>query len=122
MKKKFGDCFKNAVYYMWKHEKKGMSLIHGLVVGTGNSITGIRYAHAWVEHGNMVIDVSVDLEKPRLIRKETYYRVGNIRKGDTNIKIWSYGALRIDTDEAIKIYNSLRLATNEELAELRPQD
>ena len=53
------------------------------MVGAGNGIDGIRYAHAWVEIGDVVIDPSINLEEPRVIRKESYYKVGKIKKQDT---------------------------------------
>ena len=57
-------------------------LAHGFATGTG-PIEGIRYSHAWLENGSVVVDVgSLDGDKPKVIEKEAYYEIGNINESE----------------------------------------
>jgi GNAT superfamily N-acetyltransferase len=79
-----GDCYEAAGNYMMRFifgDAKDDSrihrlrLVHGEVTGQG-PLEGIKYGHAWVEDGNMVIDQSngKDLRMP----KAAYYALGRI--------------------------------------------
>jgi hypothetical protein len=56
-------------------KKSNMVLVHGEVTGQG-AIAGVKYGHAWVEEGDMVIDKSNgrDLKIPKIM----YYALGHI--------------------------------------------
>jgi hypothetical protein len=75
-----GDCFEaNGRYFMDAAAFPGgnntLHLVHGEVTGQG-PLEGVKYGHAWIEDGNMVIDVS----NGRTVRmpKATYYALGRI--------------------------------------------
>jgi hypothetical protein len=75
-----GDCFEaNGRYFMdaaaFPGGNKTLHLVHGEVTGQG-PLEGVKYGHAWIEDGNMVIDVS----NGRTVRmpKATYYALGRI--------------------------------------------
>lgn len=72
-----GDCFEAAGKYILanKEEQPHLVLVHAEVTGQG-PIAGIRYAHAWVEDGDLVIDVSNgrDIRMPTIV----YYALGNV--------------------------------------------
>ena len=117
MKLETGDCFKNAIYYMSRNKEEGMLLVHGLVLGTGNGIKGVRYVHAWVENDYLVIDPSADLENPRYVKKEIYYSVGKIEKSKT--KRYTYDQMS-EMLMKHKIFDSWEIErTKEELALLK---
>lgn len=68
-----GNCFEESAEYVLHALVLDLVLVHGEVVGHGK-LEGIRYAHAWVEDGNNVIDVAKDVRMPR----DVYYRLGGI--------------------------------------------
>jgi hypothetical protein len=75
-----GDCYEAAGKYMMDHAlfpggEDHLILVHGEVTGQGD-IMGLKYGHAWVEDGEMVIDVSNgrDIRMP----KPLYYALGGI--------------------------------------------
>jgi len=76
---KRGDCFEAAGRYLLEHAVFGhetnLKLVHGEVAGQG-PLEGTTYGHAWVEDGDMVIDVSNgrDIHMP----KQLYYLIGGI--------------------------------------------
>jgi hypothetical protein len=76
-----GDCYEAAGEYMVEHGlmrgESGLVLVHGEVTGQG-PIEGVKYGHAWVEQGGMVIDQSMgrDIRMPR----REYYTLGRIGK------------------------------------------
>jgi len=79
----YGDCYEVAGHYILGWEGENIDsrhrLVHGMVNGQGQ-LAGLRFGHAWIEHGNMVIDKSNgnDVTLP----KEIYYKAGHIKKGD----------------------------------------
>lgn len=83
-KNRNGDCFVVAGRYIldFKFMKEGgqYTLVHGVVTGQG-AIRGIRFLHAWIENGDMVIDKSNgrDLNVPKAL----YYALGNINPEET---------------------------------------
>lgn len=75
-KQKLGDCFVAAGRYIMEHlSEEGLVLVHGIATGRG-PIAGIQFAHAWLEKGETVIDVSNNrhIEMPKAV----YYALGNI--------------------------------------------
>ena len=68
-----GDCYEAAANLVLSNPE--YTLVHGIVTGQGK-LQGMKYGHAWVEHGDDVIDKSNgrDLEFPRAV----YYHLGNI--------------------------------------------
>lgn len=74
---KHGDCYMNAAQSII-NSTGDSRLVHGMVAGQGVLI-GIRFAHAWVEYGDMVHDPSVK-DKGLHIRREHYYYLGEIRE------------------------------------------
>jgi hypothetical protein len=77
-----GDCYEAAAQYLIEHaifpgKEKDIILVHGEVTGQG-PIEGLKYGHAWIEQGGMVIDVSNgrNLRMP----KKAYYKLGRIGK------------------------------------------
>ena len=74
-----GDCYEAAGKYMMEAalqgDEKKLILVHGEVTGQG-PLEGIKYGHAWVEKGGMVIDKSNG--RDLRIAKEMYYAIGRI--------------------------------------------
>ena len=71
-----GDCYEAAAKLLYAHRScPGIVLVHGTVTGQG-PIAGIRYGHAWIEIGDVVLDPS----NGRFVcaRKAAYYAVGEI--------------------------------------------
>ena len=70
---KGGDCFLASYHLIM--EQNDLILVHGIVTGQGD-LNGVRYAHAWCERGDMVLDYSNGrrLEIPKIL----YYAIGNI--------------------------------------------
>jgi hypothetical protein len=75
-----GDCYEAAGNYIVAHalfpgKEKGLVLVHGEVTGQG-PLEGVKYGHAWVEKGGLVIDTS----NGRSLRmpKAAYYALGRI--------------------------------------------
>ena len=83
-----GDCFESAGNMMispeeelrpqfHKFAKKNLVLVHALVYGQG-PLEGRRFAHAWCEIANIVLDNSNG--KRRIFPKEKYYAMGKINE------------------------------------------
>lgn len=72
-----GDCFEVAWKIMLDAKGKDLDyvLVHAEVTGQG-PVEGIKFIHAWVEIGDVVIDNSND--NNIVMRKEKYYEVGKI--------------------------------------------
>lgn len=79
-----GDCYEAAFNWIFEHcinftaDRKGdpnIRLVHGEVTGQGK-IRGVKYGHAWVEDGGVVIDQSSG-KNLRMSRAE-YYALGKI--------------------------------------------
>jgi len=81
-----GDCYEAAFNWVYQHclspaadrvGDKNIRLVQGEVMGSeGSPIAGLKYGHAWVEDGGMVIDRSNgrNLRMPR----ELYYALGRV--------------------------------------------
>ena len=73
-----GDCYEAAAKLLYAHRScPGIALVHGTVTGQG-PVAGIRYGHAWVEVGDVVLDPS----NGRFVvaRKPAYYAAGEINE------------------------------------------
>ena len=76
-----GDCYEAAAKLLYAHRScPGIVLVHGTVTGQW-PIAGIRYGHAWIEVGDVVLDPS----NGRFVcaRKADYYAVGEIDESVT---------------------------------------
>lgn len=67
-------------------------LVHGLPVGTGGEVRGLRYWHAWVEYEIrdnvfLVHDDTLE-ERFRLFERDTYYRIGQL----SDEHVWRFTA------------------------------
>lgn len=91
-----GDCFPTTVAFLTsglmeeaaaatrtplvKNERSPWRVVHGLPVGTGGDVEGVRHWHAWVEvrtpEGHLVLDLSngKELRVPRAL----FYAVGRL--------------------------------------------
>jgi len=73
-----GDCYEAAAKLLYAHRScPGIVLVHATVTGQG-PISGMRYGHAWIEIGDVVLDPS----NGRFVcaRKAAYYAVGEINE------------------------------------------
>lgn len=76
-----GDCYWTAGRFMTDTAKDDTryTLVHGMVNGQG-SLSGLRFGHAWIEDGGIVIDNSNG--KHKKYPKDLFYKVGKIVKSD----------------------------------------
>ena len=85
-----GDCFEAAIKQMLEYAKENpamlnsLSLVHGYVTGQGSYVKDQRYGHGWLEIGDVVHDCT----KNAIMRKEQYYKLGNINPNE--LKKYSY--------------------------------
>lgn len=72
-----GDCFVVHGRYMLdgRNDVDGYKLVHGMVTGRGTA-SGVRFAHCWLEIGDLVKDVSNGLDVS--IGKDVYYKMGGV--------------------------------------------
>jgi predicted Zn-dependent protease len=71
-----GNCYEAAAKLLTAHcGCPGVELVHGTVTGQG-PIAGVRYGHAWVEVGDVVLDAS----NGRFVVacRSAYYAVGEV--------------------------------------------
>lgn len=72
-----GDCYQAAGRFMMdSNGSDNLTLVHGEVQGQGQ-LEGVRFGHAWIEKGNLVIDKSNG--RNLNIPKELYYLLGDIK-------------------------------------------
>jgi len=71
-----GDCYEVSGNAMIDSNLPGLKLVHAHVTGQG-SLEGKRYAHAWNEIGDVVLDTSNG--RQIVMPKEQYYSLGNVR-------------------------------------------
>ena len=70
-----GDCFEVAAKNVM--DNKHLYLVHAEVSGQGD-LEGVRFAHAWCEVGDIVMDFSNG--RNIVMRKEQYYKLGKVKK------------------------------------------
>jgi len=110
--KVFGDCFQNSVRYMFDNElNEDLILVQGIVTGSGEHNNGMRMVHAWIEEGDVVIDAGHDMDNPFIVRKEVYYRGGQIKEAE--IKRYTYEEM-CGMLYKTKIYGPWEIKANEE--------
>jgi len=84
-----GDCYVVSGRYMMDHGllagESDLILVHGEVTGQGH-IDGVKYGHAWIEDGEMVLDLSGgrNIKLPKFL----YYSLGNIDES----KVFKYNS------------------------------
>ena|SRR5258706_2373266 len=72
-----GNCYIRAFEFMNKlipDEKENARLVHGKIVGITGSVRDVRFGHAWVEVGDIVYELPKGKRKPRITKKDTYYK------------------------------------------------
>jgi len=95
-----GDCFDAAYNYIIEHgpNNPNLKLVHSFVSGQGK-LSGKRYAHAWCEDDEFVIDTS-NGNNFKVI-KMLYYAIGNINPNQG--KYYDYNeTIRISTEQGNK--------------------
>jgi len=96
-----GDCYEAAVKYLMDHGTLGLRrqdgdpdliLVHGEVSGQG-PLEGVRYGHAWIEKGPMVIDTSNgrNIRMPAML----YYALGQVDRGLSYPNVYKYTAEQV---------------------------
>lgn len=88
-----GDCYEVALGVLLDFGSGSDAVLcHGVPLGTGGEAKGLRFGHAWVEVGDMVIDRSNghDVEMPRVL----YYAIGNIEPERVRRYNWREAAER----------------------------
>lgn len=92
-----GDCYYQA--YKYQEQNPNVTLVHGLVDGQGK-LKGIIYNHAWCEDGDNIIDMTLNPNLQKIINKQLYYLLGNIKttyrytfqdRLEKSLKIGTYG-------------------------------
>ena len=73
-----GDCFIAAAHLLIESDlfDSDAVLAHGVVVGTGGAVLGMRFVHAWVEWRGMAFDCSNGGQV--MAPLEMYYGAGSI--------------------------------------------
>ena len=93
-----GDCYEIAGKHMLENAHSNDILCHGEVTGQGE-LNGIKYGHAWIERGDLVIDKSNgrNIQMPKLvyyilgkIGQPSFDQAGNYHEGKTNVHRYSY--------------------------------
>lgn len=88
---KLGDCYQVGGKYMLTNLPQDTLLVHGIAVGTGGNIKGLRFGHCWLEKGSSVIDLSNG--KKIVMSKDSYYTLGKIKEKEV---------VRYTTEETMK--------------------
>jgi len=76
-----GSCFENCAKWVIGDPSTEFVVVHCLVTGAGH-IKGLEYAHAFLldERVNLVIDVTLDINEPKVISADRYREIGNVRE------------------------------------------
>ncbi len=110
---KLGDCFENSVEFMMGNRGADFVLVHGLVTGTGGDVKEMRFVHAWLELGGVIIDPSKNIGDPLIRIRADYYEVGKIKESET--KRYNFEEMR-DMVLKYKTYGTWEVkATKEEI-------
>ena len=75
-----GNCFENCGRFMMEHPNNQYTLVHCTVTGTGGSVKGIRYSHAFVitEDKKFALDFTHSMTQPTIVELEKFRMLGNI--------------------------------------------
>ena len=84
-----GDCFQTAWRTFYQNISSKPVLVHGIITGQG-PIEGIKYNHAWVEIGDVVIDKTIPMFA-KGFPKDAYYRLAQADED----KIFRYTAKEV---------------------------
>ena len=84
-----GNCFQTAWRAFYQNISKSPLLVHGIITGQG-PIEGIKYNHAWVEIGDIVIDKTIPMFA-KGFPKDAYYRLAEADED----KIFKYAAKEV---------------------------
>lgn len=84
-KKGKGDCFHVAGRNVLDAPSDDLKLVHAMVTGQG-PLEGKRFAHAWNEIGDVVLDYSNG--RKIVMRKDQYYKLGNVDTSPGNIAVY----------------------------------
>ena len=110
-----GDCYESAGKYMMDlctlaSDHCDLILVHGEVTGQGR-LEGIKYGHAWVEKGDLVIDKSNgrDIEMPKFL----YYQLGRIGEIEVDMSNWGQPGFSSSNAATIKGGNIHRYSWEE---------
>jgi|KBSMisStaDraftv2_1062788.scaffolds.fasta_scaffold663716_2 hypothetical protein len=71
-----GDCYQAAAKFVTGHQNGTMTLVHGVVTGTGGEVEGKEFGHAWVELGDLVFEVANG--RKQAVPREAYYAAGQV--------------------------------------------
>jgi hypothetical protein len=85
-KKGKGDCFHVAGRNVLDAPSDDLKLVHAMVTGQG-PLEGKRFAHAWNEIGDVVLDYSNG--RKIVMRKDQYYKLGNVDTSPGNIAVYN---------------------------------
>lgn len=74
-----GRCFEAAVEALYQHPSA--VLVHGTPLGEAGEVAGIRYAHAWVELGDLLV-IDLTMNGGSTMPRSLYYRVNSLLESD----------------------------------------
>lgn len=70
-----GRCFEAAIHALAEHPRG--TLVHGTPLGHAGEVAGIRYAHAWVELGDLLV-VDLTMSGRPTMPRALYYRAASL--------------------------------------------
>lgn len=84
-----GDCYRQAVLLAEELEAElgpdlEITIVHGLVTGTGGEAEGIRYNHAWVEVNRALCADRSQGGSPVTVPVGLYYGIGSVDPDETH--------------------------------------
>jgi len=80
MSKATGNCFENCAKYMLANPNADLTLVHCIVTGTGPSVKGVRYSHAFIimADGLLAMDLTNSPLEPTVVPLEMFRKIGNV--------------------------------------------
>lgn len=75
-----GNCFDNCGRFLLNDQHSEMTLVHCNVVGTGSSVKGIKYSHAFLitGDGNFAMDLTNDQSNPIMVPLQFFRQLGAV--------------------------------------------
>lgn len=70
-----GRCFEAAIHALMCHAHS--TLVHGTPLGHAGEVAGIRYAHAWIELGDLLV-VDLTMSGRPTMPRALYYRAASL--------------------------------------------